>query len=326
MTTVIPEEFVFEVVDTGKPGEYDLVIIGGGPAGLTAGIYGARAGLKTVILEKSVLGGQIAITDIIEDYPGFPSISAEELIKRFEEHARKFGAEIHFNEVQKLEKMDDGRFLLKTPAGEYIAKAVILATGANPRKLDVPGEKELTGRGVSYCAVCDGPFFKGKPMAVVGGGDSAFKEGLYLANLASKLYLIHRRDRFRAQEVYVHRARENPKIEFVLNSVVREIRGKDRVESILVENVKTGERREIPVAAVFIYVGMIPNTQLVRHLVQTTPEGYVLTDEYMRTNVPGLFAAGDVRDTVFRQVVTAAADAAIAAQYAEEYISEHFGR
>lgn len=307
-----------------KQRDFDLAIIGAGPAGLTAGLYGGRAQLSTVIFDRGTIGGQLTLTDRVDNYPGFPEgISAAELIHRFRKHAENFGARIVLEEIQKIEPLDDGTFHLwgleKEP---YHAKAVILAMGSRPRMLNVPGEKEFGGRGVSYCAVCDGPFFKDQPVAVVGGGDSAFEEGLYLSKIVSRVILIHRRDQFRAAPIFVEQARNNPKFEFVLNSVVEEIYGDSKVRGVRVRNLKTGEMKEIPVEAVFVFIGHIPNTDLVKGLVDLDEQGHVITDEHMRTSVPGIFAAGDLRNTPIRQVTTAAGDATIAVYTAQEYIRE----
>ncbi len=307
-----------------KKKRFDLAIIGAGPAGLTAGMYAGRAQLDTVIFDRGTIGGQLTLTDKVENYPGFPEgITAAELIHRFRQHAERFGARVLLEEIRRIEPLDDGTFhLWGMDAQPYHAKAVILAMGSRPRTLDVPGEKEFAGRGVSYCAVCDGPFFKDQPVAVVGGGDSAFEEGLYLAKIVSKVILIHRRDEFRAAPIFVEQARSNPKFEFVLNSVVEEIYGDNKVRGVRVRNRKTGEVKEIPVEAVFIFIGHIPNTDLVRELVDLDAQGHVITDEHMRTSVPGIFAAGDLRNTPIRQVTTAAGDATIAVYTAQEYIRE----
>ncbi len=305
--------------------DVDLAIIGAGPAGLTAALYGGRSSLKTVVFERATVGGQLTLTDRVDNYPGFPEgIGAAELIQRFRQQAERFGARFVVEEIRRIEPLPDGTFHLHGMGDEpYHARAVILATGSKPRTLDVPGEKEFAGRGVSYCAVCDGPFFKNQPVAVVGGGDAAFEEGLYLANIVSSVVLIHRRDAFRAAPLFVEQARNHPKFSFVLNSVVEEIYGDTKVRGIRVRNKATGQVQNIPVEAVFIFIGHIPNSELVRDLADLDPRtGAVITDEHMRTRTPGLFAAGDVRRTPIKQVTTAAGDGTIAVYSAQEYIRE----
>lgn len=304
--------------------DYDVIIIGAGPGGLTAGIYAGRANLKTLILEKEVIGGQIALTEKIEDYPSFPEgISAQELIKRFEEHAKKFGAEIIFEEAKEINI--DGKYkIVKTNYGEYRGKAIIVATGARHKTLDVPGEKEFRGKGVSYCAICDGPFFKDKDIVVVGGGDTAILEAIYLTKFGKKVYIVHRRDKFRASAKYVERAKENKKIEFLLENVVKEIYGEKKVEGVILENVKTKEERKVPASGVFIFIGFTPNSEILKGLAEIDEKNGVLTNEKMETNVPGIYAIGDVRSKSLRQIITSASDGAIAAMAANEYIEENF--
>jgi len=297
----------------------ELVIIGGGPAGLAAAIYGARAALNPLVLERGVPGGQAATTEWIENYPGFEDgIGGFELMVHMQRQAEKFGAEFKNADVTGIKK-ENGIFILNTSTGEIGAKTVIIATGAEPKELGVPGEREFRGRGVSYCATCDGNFFRGKTVAVVGGGDSALEEAIYLTKLVEKVYLIHRRDGFRAAKVIQERAKANPKIEFVLNTVVEEIAGERKVEKVIVKNVQTGEKSEIPVDGVFIYVGLKPNTAFLEGFLELE-NGYIKTDENMATAIPGLFAAGDVRLKDLRQVVTAVADGAQAAVAAEKYL------
>ncbi|GAV26079.1 thioredoxin-disulfide reductase [Carboxydothermus islandicus] len=300
----------------------ELVIIGGGPAGLAAAIYGARAALNPLILERGVPGGQAATTEWIENYPGFEDgIGGFELMVHMHRQAEKFGAEFKNADVMGIKK-ENGIFILNTSTGEIGAKTVIIATGAEPKELGVPGEREFRGRGVSYCATCDGNFFRGKTVAVVGGGDSALEEAIYLTKLVEKVYLIHRREGFRAAKVVQQRAKANPKIEFVLNTVVEEIAGERKVEKVVVKNVQTGEKSEIPVDGVFIYVGLKPNTAFLEGFLELE-NGYIKTDENMATAIPGLFAAGDVRLKDLRQVVTAVADGAQAAVSAEKYLEEN---
>ncbi|ABB13890.1 thioredoxin-disulfide reductase [Carboxydothermus hydrogenoformans] len=297
----------------------ELVIIGGGPAGLAAAIYGARAALNPLVLERGVPGGQAATTEWIENYPGFEDgIGGFELMVHMQRQAEKFGAEFKNADVTGIKK-ENGVFILNTSTGEIAAKTVIIATGAEPKELGVPGEREFRGRGVSYCATCDGNFFRGKTVAVVGGGDSALEEAIYLTKLVEKVYLIHRRDGFRAAKVIQERAKANPKIEFVLNTVVEEIAGERKVEKVIVKNVQTGEKSEILVDGVFIYVGLKPNTAFLEGFLELE-NGYIKTDENMATAIPGLFAAGDVRLKDLRQVVTAVADGAQAAVAAEKYL------
>ncbi len=304
--------------------DYDVIIIGGGPSGLTAGIYAGRANLKTLILEKEVIGGQIALTEKIEDYPGFPDgISAQELIKKFEEHAKKFGVEIIFEEAKEITL--DGKYrIVKTPYNEYKSKTIIVATGARHKLLDVPGEKEFRGKGVSYCAICDGPFFKEKDIIVVGGGDTAILEAIYLTKFAKKVYIVHRRDKLRASPKYVERARENEKIEFLFENVIKEIYGKNKVEGVILKNVKGGEEKNLPASAVFIFIGFIPNSEILKGFAEIDEDGGVLTNEKMETNTPGIYAIGDVRSKSLRQIVTGASDGATAAMAAYEYIEENF--
>jgi thioredoxin reductase (NADPH) len=298
-----------------------LVIVGGGPAGLTAAIYGRRAGLDVLVLEKGMAGGQITITAEIENWPGIPMISGEELARAFREHAEKFSPEFREAEVKKV-SIEAGKKVVATDKGDIEAEAVIIATGASFRKLGCPGEAEFTGRGVSYCAVCDGAFFEDQVIAVVGGGNTAVEEADYLTRFASKVYIIHRRDSFRADRAVVEKAMANPKIEPVWNSVVEKIKGTDMVEGIVLKNVKTGETSELPVAGVFVFVGMNPNSDFVKGLVETKDGGWIVTNEMLETSVEGIFAAGDVRDKFLRQVVTAAGDGATAAMAAYSYISE----
>ena len=300
----------------------ELVIIGGGPAGLAAALYGARAALNPLILERGVPGGQAATTEWIENYPGFEDgIGGFELMVHMHRQAEKFGAEFKNADVLSIKK-ENGVFNLNTTTGEIFAKTVIVATGAEPKELGVPGEREFRGRGVSYCATCDGNFFRGKTVAVVGGGDSALEEAIYLTKLVEKVYLIHRREGFRAAKVVQERAKSNPKIEFILNAVVEEIAGERKVEKVVVKNVQNEEKTEIPVDGVFIYVGLKPNTAFLEGVLGLE-NGYIKTDEKMATEIPGLFAAGDVRVKDLRQVVTAVADGAQAAVSAEKYLEEN---
>ncbi len=301
---------------------YDLVIIGNGPAGLSAGIYAVRYGLDTLILEKDVISGQIALTDIVENYPGFSSIAGMELMDKFKEHAQEAGVTTEDGEVLNI-KSDGDKKIISTDEGEIEAKAVIIATGANPQHLGVPGEEEFAGRGVSYCATCDGPFFRGKNVAVIGGGDSAITDALILSNLASKVYIVHRRDELRATKVLKDRAFSKNNIEFICDTVLEEIVGSDdvngSVEKMILKNVKSGAIKEMAMNGVFIYVGIVPNTDFID--VDKNKAGFIITNDRMETSVDGIYAAGDCRVTPLRQVVTAVSDGAIAAASAHEFVS-----
>jgi len=298
---------------------YDLIIIGGGPAGLTAGIYAQRARLKTLLLEKEVIGGQIAVSDVIENYPGFPSISGAELMEKFEQQARGLGLEIKLTDVIAVQKKGEEK-IVKTSDGDLIAKSVIVATGAKPRRLDIPGEKELTGKGVSYCATCDGPFFKGQKVIVVGGGDTAVKEAVYLSKIANKVYIAHRRDQLRAEKIIQEKAMSTPNIEILWSHILKEIRGKTGVEKVVLQNLKDNTVKELDVEGVFVFVGINPTTDFVD--VEKDKQGFIKTDQDMRTSEKGIFAAGDCRTTSLKQVSTAVGDGAIAAFVAEKYIEE----
>lgn len=300
---------------------YDVIIIGGGPAGLSAGIYAARANLDAVLMEMGMTGGLAASTEMIENYPGFENgIGGPELAMQMEKQARRFGLEMMYAYVSGVDKQGD-EFVVLANEESYRARAVIFAAGARPRYLGVPGEKEFHGRGVSYCATCDGAFFRDKVVAVVGGGDAAVEEALFLTKFARQVYVIHRRDQLRATRYVQNKARENSKIQFILNSVVKQVNGNELVRSVTVEDVSTRQQRELPVDGVFIYVGHEPSTGMIAHLVERDEQGYVITDEQMRTSCPGLYAAGDVRHKTLRQVVTAVADGAIAAVEVEKYLS-----
>ncbi len=295
----------------------DVIIVGGGPAGLAAGLYCSRAKLRTVILERLFPGGQTAVTDLIENYPGFPEgISGPDLAAKMQEQVEKFGCTIRSEEVVKADLKGK---TVETYAGTYSWKALIIATGVNPKTLEVPGADKLVGRGISFCATCDGALFSGKTVAVVGGGDSAVKEAMFLTRFASRVLLIHRRDTLRAEKVVQGKAFENPKIEFVLNSLVTEIGGEEKVESVRVKNVKTEKESILPVDGVFIYIGGVPNT-LIFH-VEKDASGYIVTDEKMQTSAEGVFAAGDCRKKEQRQVATAVGDGVTAAMHVEEYLS-----
>ncbi len=301
---------------------YDVVIIGGGPAGLTAGIYTGRAELKTVIIEKGLPGGQIAQTEEVENYPGFPEgISGPELAQRMAEQAQKFGAEIVMDEVQGLERTEDG-FLVRGFERTYRAKAVIVASGANPRRLGVPGEDKFYGRGVSTCATCDGFFYKGKRVVVVGGGDAAVEEGIFLTKFAEKVTIIHRRDELRANKAAQARAFNNPKIDFLWSHVVTEILGEDQVTGVKVKNLKTGEEYVYETDGVFIFIGHEPNTAYLKGVLELRPDGYIKVTDEVYTSVPGIFAAGDVADPIYRQLTTSVGAGTRAAMVAERYLAE----
>ncbi|MCS7196151.1 MAG: thioredoxin-disulfide reductase [Aquificaceae bacterium] len=304
---------------------YDTIIVGGGPAGLTAGLYCARAKLNTLLFERGTLGGQIAITDLVENYPGFPEgISGKELIGRFKEQAERFGLRVVRKEVSRLERVGKEIFLhLRT--GELLrSKTVILTVGSNPRRLGVPGEEEFINRGVSYCATCDGALFDGVPIAVVGGGDSAAQESLFLTRFASRVYLVHRREQLRAQKHLQEKVFSNQKITFVPNKVVEEIRGGDFVEGVLLRDTRDNSLSQLPVEGVFIFIGLEPNTVFLKGSLELDDKGYIITDERMRTSLEGVFAAGDCRRGATGQVAVAVGEGCIAAIEAERHIEERF--
>jgi len=301
--------------------EFDLIIVGGGAAGLAAAQYGARANLKTLLVEEMAPGGQALLIDGLENYPGIPEpVSGYEFAENMRRQAERFGSGFLTASVSALRK-EGKRFLLETSEGNLQALAVILATGAKHRHLEVPGEERLSGRGVSYCATCDGPFFKGKRILVVGGGDAACDEAMFLAKLSDQVTMVHRKDRFRAQRALAERVLKNPRVSVRFETVVAEIKGEKKVESVVLEKVGSGERSEEPFDAVFVFVGSLPQTRLAPEA-KKDEAGSLLTDELMATSVPGLFAAGDVRATPFRQLITACADGALAANSAAKYIDE----
>lgn len=303
---------------------YDVIIVGAGPAGLCAAMYAGRGMLKALTIERGAPGGELLNTDLIEDYIGFESVHGWELAQKFADHAKKFGAEILTDTVDKVRRAPDGWFEVTTARERhYRAPAVILTAGGTPVKLGVPGEKEYAGKGVSYCAVCDGAFFKGEVLAVVGGGDAAVEEADYLTRYASKVYVVHRRDRFRASKILQGRALANPKIEPVWNKQVVEIVGTERgTDHLELEDTVTGARSQLTVGGVFIFIGFKPNTGIVEGHVDHDAGGYLLTDERMMTSIPGLFAAGDVRSQLTRQVTTAVGDATTAAIAVEKYLAQ----
>ncbi|SDZ29276.1 thioredoxin-disulfide reductase [Bacillus sp. 166amftsu] len=301
---------------------YDVIIIGAGPAGMTAAVYTSRANLSTLMLERGIPGGQMANTEDVENYPGYESILGPDLSNKMFEHAKKFGAEYAYGDVKEI---IDGKEYKTVVAGkkEYKTRAIIVASGAEYKKIGVPGEKELGGRGVSYCAVCDGAFFKGKELVVVGGGDSAVEEGVYLTRFASKVTIVHRRDALRAQKILQDRAFQNEKVDFIWNHTVKEINEeKGKVGSVTLVDVNTGEEQEFKTDGAFIYIGMLPLSKPFTELGITNENGYIETNERMETKVPGIFAAGDVREKMLRQIVTATGDGSIAAQSAQHYVEE----
>lgn len=304
---------------------FDVIIAGGGPAGLTAGLYTSRARLKSLLIEKGFPGGQIITTEWVENYPGFEEgISGIELGQKMERQARRFGLEIIQGSVSEVSLRNKIKKILLEDGRAYEAKALIIATGANPKPLGIEGEERYRGRGVSYCATCDGAFFKGKDIAVIGGGNSAVQEAIFLTKFAGLVYIVHRRDELRATGILQERAFANPRIRFIWNSIVEKIYGEDTVSALYLRNVKTDEPSTLNVEGVFIYVGYIPNTGFLKGLVKLNKNNYIITDEAMSTSEPGIFAAGDVRAKPLKQIATAVGDGAIAAYSAEKYIEEEF--
>ena len=300
----------------------NVIIIGSGPAGLTAALYAARANLTPLVFTGNEIGGQVAITNEVENYPGFPEgLTGPELVEKFQKQAERFEARVEYAEVTEVD-FDIHPFRVKSYDNEYEAKAIVIATGASPRKLDVPGEIELTGRGVSYCATCDGFFFRDKEVVVVGGGDSALEEGVFLTKFASRVSVIHRRDQLRAGHTLQERARRNEKIEFIWDTVVTEVNGNGAVDSLQLKNVKTGEVSTLKTEGVFVYIGHYPNSQLFKDKLEMDDHGYLITNRRTHTSAPGIFAAGEIADPVFRQVVTSAGDGCKAALEVEKYLAE----
>ena len=302
--------------------EYEVVIIGGGPAGLTAGLYTSRAKLNSLLIEKGVVGGQIVDAEQVENYPGFPEgISGLELGQLMHRQATKYGLKTIIAEVTGVEPQQK-QIVVKTTEGNFIAKAVIIASGSERRKLGIPGEEEFIGKGVSYCATCDAAFFKGLPVAVVGGGNAAITEALHLTRFASRVTVIHRRNQLRANGIIQEKAFSEPKIEFLWDTVAEEIEGENSVRRIKLRQVKTGEKSSLDIAGVFISVGLKPNTNYLKGVVSLDNGGYVITNDKMETEIPGIFAAGDIRRNSARQAITAAGDGATAAFYAEKFITQ----
>jgi thioredoxin reductase (NADPH) len=299
---------------------YEVIIIGGGPGGLTAGLYASRARLSTLLIESALYGGQMTTTELIDNYPGFPQgVTGDELSRLMEEQAKKFGMETITEEVVEVSLEGDMK-VVQTNESAYRCEALIICTGTEYRKLGVPGEKEFAGKGVSYCATCDGAFFKDSQIVVVGGGDSALTEALFLTKFAKELTIIHRRDALRGTKIYQERVFANPKIKMLWNSVVQEIKGDSNVRSIIVKNVKTEEIIELKTEGVFLFVGLSPRTRFLKGLVKLDEAGYIITDENGETSVRGIFAAGDCRKKMLRQVATAVGDGATAAFAAEKYL------
>lgn len=305
---------------SGISNTYEVIIIGGGPAGLTAGLYTARSRFSTLLIETALFGGQMTTTDLIENYPGFPEgITGAELSRLMEEQARRFEVKTVTQEVTEVGLQGDMK-VIKTHESNYICEALIICTGTEYRTLGVPGEKEFTGRGVSFCSTCDAAFFKDSQIVVVGGGDSALTEAIYLTKFAKEVTIIHRRDALRGTKIYQERAFANPKIKFLWNSVIQEIKGDKTVQSILVKNVKTNEVKEFETEGVFLFVGLLPRTQFLKGLVKTDEGGYIITDEKCETSVKGIFAAGDCRKQLLRQIATAVGSGATAAFAVEKYL------
>ncbi|MDI6601024.1 MAG: thioredoxin-disulfide reductase [Thermoanaerobacteraceae bacterium] len=300
---------------------HDVIIIGGGPAGLTAGLYSGRANLKTLIIEKKALGGQAATTYNIENYPGYISIAGPDLTMKMEEQVKRYNVEITYGEITSVDLNSNPKKIV-VGNKEYETKVVILAMGAYPREIGLESEQKLRGMGVSYCATCDGAFFNGRTVAVVGGGNTAIEDATFLTRYAEKVYVIHRRNELRATKAEQDKAFKNPKIEFIWDSVVEEIKGNEFVEGAVIKNVKTGEKKELKLDGIFVAIGNVPDTEFVKGIINLDENGYILGDEEMRTNIPGVFAAGDVRKKSVRQLVTAMSDGAIAAINAEKYLSE----
>jgi thioredoxin reductase (NADPH) len=316
IAVIDPAEGVFAVAER----DFEIIIVGAGPAGLTAGLYVSRSKISVMCFEKLAPGGEILNTEHVEDYPGFEMIGGPELAQKFTDHAVKFGLKIVMEEVSEIRK-DGDDFFVKTDMGEYRCGAVIYTAGGFPRKLDIPGEEKYAGKGVSYCALCDGAFFQDEVITVVGGGNSAVEEAQFLTKYGSKVYLVHRRQGFRAHQVAVDKLTENEKVEFILNHVAEEVIGDDKeMKAIRLKNVKTGETQDIEANGLFVFVGFIPNTDIIKEDVEKDESGFIITDQNMETNIPGLFVAGDCRSQLIRQITNASGDATTAAVAAEKYL------
>lgn len=301
---------------------YDVIIAGAGPAGMTAAVYASRANLETLMVERGIPGGQMANTEDVENYPGYEHILGPELSNKMFEHAKKFGAEYAYGDIKEVIDHGDYKTIVAGDK-EYNTRSVIITTGAQYKKLGIPGEEELGGRGVSYCAVCDGAFFKGKNLIVIGGGDSAVEEGIYLTRFANKVTIVHRRDELRAQRILQDRAFDNEKIEFIWDTVVEKINERDgKVGSVTLKNKNTGEVYDHDIDGVFVYIGMVPLSEPFKSLGITNEDGYIPTNENMETTIPGIFAAGDIREKTLRQIVTATGDGSIAAESAIKYVED----
>lgn len=299
--------------------EWDVIIIGAGPAGLTAGIYSVRGGHKTLILEKALIGGQVSLTDSVENYPGFISIDGQELTKKMKEQAEHYGAKIQLAEVKKIIKKEN-EFELETDEGKKITKSIIVATGSTPRFLNVPGEKELFYKGIHTCALCDGHFYKDKEIVIIGGGDSAVKEAIYLSNICKKITIIHRRDTLRAENAWQEKAKQRTNIEYLWNSEVMEFLGENKLEKIKIKNNKTNQETEMKIDGAFIYIGLIPQTKFTE--VEKSPTGHIKVSEHMETSEKGIYAAGDCITKSIAQITTCVGEGAIAATFAGEYVDE----
>ena len=306
-----------------RPDVENVIILGSGPAGWSAAIYTARADLRPLLITGNELGGQIALTTEVENFPGFDeAIQGPELVERMQRQAERFGAEVLIDTVTELD-VTGSMFTVRTAGGKELqAKSLIVATGASPRRMDVPNEERLIGRGVSYCATCDGFFFRGKEIVVVGGGDSALQEALFLTKFAKSVKIIHRRDSFRAGPTLQTRARQDPKIELLWNSVVTAVNGENKVESLTLQDVNSGATTELPVDGVFVYIGHLPNNALFKDKLAMDDQGYLITDRLMRTSVPGIFAAGEIQDHRFKQAATSAGQGVAAAMECEKYLAE----
>jgi thioredoxin reductase (NADPH) len=309
-------------METKNTNAYEVIIVGGGPAGLTAGLYTSRARLHTLLVENALFGGQMTTTEMIDNYPGFPQgVTGDELSRLMEEQAKRFGMETISGEVIEV-KLNRDQKIVRTHESTFLGETIIVCTGTEYRKLGVPGEKEYAGKGVSYCATCDAAFFKDSEIFVVGGGDSALTEALFLTKFVKGLTIVHRRDALRATKIYQERAMANPKIKFLWNSVIQEIKGDQVARAVLVKNVKTGELKEFNTEGVFLFVGLTPRTEFLKGLVQMDEAGYIVTNDNCEASVKGIFAAGDCRKKLLRQIATGVGDGATAAFAAEKYLEE----